>query len=108
MDITNIIKKLQDIDKIKLIFFDNNQRDLFEMLPKPGIASTQSKIRHSRLTMETILASKNDLLRRKIKKNTNDYFNEDPLNKRMLEMIDPDVKDELQKINNVNQGSHEG
>lgn len=56
MDIKNIIKRLQDIDKLKMILFDEKQRFAFEMLPKPGIG--KNKYEHSSLTMEAIIKPK--------------------------------------------------
>lgn len=35
LDISKIIKRLQDIDKLKLILFNDYQRELFESIPKP-------------------------------------------------------------------------
>ena len=38
LDLTYIFKKLLEIDKLKLIIFDKDQRNLFDMLPKPIIS----------------------------------------------------------------------
>ena len=38
MNINNIIKRFQDIDRLKLILLNDNQRKLFEYIPKPMIS----------------------------------------------------------------------
>ena len=35
LDITKIIKRLQDLDKLKMILLNDNQRRLIELMPKP-------------------------------------------------------------------------
>ena len=37
LDINQLITKLQDVDKLKMILLDANQRFVFDNLPKPGI-----------------------------------------------------------------------
>ena len=43
LDITYIIKKLQEIDKLKMILLSTDQIKLFDFLPKPNIDSQDSK-----------------------------------------------------------------
>jgi hypothetical protein len=40
LEVTNIIKKLIEVDKLKLLLFDKEQMELFEYLPKPTIKLT--------------------------------------------------------------------
>lgn len=39
LDIGSIIKKLQDVDKFKILLMNQTQRSLFELIPKPGFPS---------------------------------------------------------------------
>jgi hypothetical protein len=48
--------------------------------------------------MDTILPSKKIAAVKRIKKNYSLFFNGDPLNKRMLKIIDPGLKLELEKL----------
>ena len=95
MDIKNIIKRLQDIDKMKLILFDEKQRKLFEILPKPGITGNLRK-KTTYLTMDSLVESKNSKEKESFHK-FGFLLNGDPVNKRMLDMIDPVIKNELDK-----------
>ena len=89
MGIENIIKRLQDIDKLKFVLFDKEQRNIFEQIPKPGIANKLS-IGDSIYTIETVIKSKNEL-----SINENGAFQKlktslknDPMNKRLIEMME--------------------
>ena len=57
MGIENIIKRLQDIDKLKMILFNMEQRRIFEILPKPGITKKHSTD-DTRFTLDSIVRSK--------------------------------------------------
>ena len=57
MGIENIIKRLQDIDKLKMILFNIEQRKVFELLPKPGITKKNSTD-DTRFTLDSIVRSK--------------------------------------------------
>lgn len=89
MGVENIIKRLQDIDKLKFVLFDKDQRKFFEQLPKPGITKKFSP-NDSFFTIETVIRSKKEL-----------DFNENPafqkfkltfdnnlINKRLSEMME--------------------
>ena len=43
MDIRKIIKRLQDLDKLKMILLSEDQRKLFEHIPKPEVVYTINK-----------------------------------------------------------------
>ena len=102
MDIKNIIKRLQDIDKMKMVVFDDKQRRVFENLPKPGIVRNTGSLKSkSHFTTELMLESK--ISREPVK--TNEFLlNSDPMNKRMLDMMDPmhktalDMMDPIDKL----------
>lgn len=91
MGIENIIT-LQDIDKLKIVLFDNDQRKIFEQLPKPGITKKRLN-KDSEFTIESIVKPKPDPKQnsfdsiRKLKFSTeNDPLNS--LNKRLFEMVE--------------------
>lgn len=95
MDLKNIIKRLQDIDKLKMLLLDENQRRIFEILPKPGIAG-KIKQKSSIWTIEKIHESKNFIKNKDFTKNNLKFLlNGDMLNKRMLNMLDPKTKEEF-------------
>jgi len=105
MGVENIIKRLQDIDKMKLVMFDNEQRRVFEILPKPGIGGSKQFGLKASLTMESILNSKINKYRRQSCKKLGFLLNGDPMNKRMLEMLDANVKIELEQIKEMKEGN---
>lgn len=62
-DIKKIISRLQDIDKMKNILFDENQRMFFDLIPKPKIENLYDKNldkreRKSSFGVDNILKSK--------------------------------------------------
>ena len=79
LDIRKIIKRLQDIDKLKLILLNENQRKMFECIPKPDIEKSfcmdiltskqKSKTTNSATNKTSILknsAPDNDLINQRI------------------------------------------
>ena len=100
MDIDKIIKRLQDIDKLKMLFLDDNQQKVFEMLPKPGILTKKKPTKNlTQLTFEHIASAT------KIPKPDdnpiNDYaflMNGDKINRKMLDLLGPSFNEELHMI----------
>ena len=92
MDIRKIIKRLQDLDKLKIILLTKDQRTLFEYIPKPDIIDSK----HS-FSLESIKHYKN---RAKTRNSIRDVANvikrvaenNDPINNRILECLDPKIK----------------
>lgn len=87
--IENIIKRLQDIDKLKLILFNKEQRIFFEQLPKPGIAKNLDNKDFS-YTIDSIIKSKRNQY-----SNDHEPFKQlklslenDPLNKRLFDLME--------------------
>ena len=101
MDIDKIIKRLQDIDKFKMLFLDDNQQKVFEMLPKPGLLTKKKPTKNlTQLTFEHIASAT------KIPKPDdnpiNDYaflMNGDKINRKMLDLLGPSFNEELHSIN---------
>ena len=101
MDINNIITRLQDVDKLKLVLLDENQRKVFDTLPKPGIMGKSSLMKKpsSLFTMEWITRCKKGKFRRRSRRKYQFLLNGDPINKRLFNMIDPTIKLELKQMN---------
>lgn len=75
LNIKNIIRRLQDLEKIKLIIFDPKQRKMFDQLPKPKI---NLSCRDHQMTFSS-----------KIKTIENDPFNlNSPISRRLLIYLD--------------------
>lgn len=92
MDIKNIIKRMQEIDKFKLILFDKNQRIAFDMLPKPGIGKKDPD--SSLLTMESIVKTKQTIFpggKEKLQLPLDGNY----INQRIFELLDPELKNEV-------------
>lgn len=96
MDIKNIIKRLQDIDKLKMVLLDDQQRKLFEILPKPGVGVKKNN--NSIWTIDNIIESKKSIFNKDLF-NNNAIFNGDPIYKRMYNILDPKFKSEISNKN---------
>ena len=97
MDIHNIIKRLQDVDKLKLVLLDEDQRRVFDNLPKPGIVGRSLRSK-SVFTMETINKGKRQGLRRRSKAKYGFLLNGDPVNQRIFNMMDPTLRADLKQM----------
>ena len=92
MDIRRIIKRLQDLDKLKMILLTEDQRKLFECIPKPGVddsinefsLKSINKFKETTKTGTTSHYVKNTLRSMSIKN--------DPVNLRILDCIDGNLK----------------
>lgn len=81
IDIRKIIKKLQDVDKLKMILLNEEQRKLFARIPKPEIFATTN----SRISIQSILKES-----KKMRKEPLPQMNRtDSLSKRILSCIEP-------------------
>lgn len=96
MDINSIINRLQDVDKLKLVLLDDDQRQAFDNLPKPGIGGKASE--QNLLTMECIVRSRKTKYRRNSRKKYAFLFNGNPINNRLYQMMDPKIKLELKEM----------
>lgn len=98
IDIRNIIKRLQDLDKLKLVLLDDKQRKLFECIPKPDIC-IKSK---GRFSLDHVLKYKRNDLKR-ITTKLPFFFDavardkNNPVNERILNLIEPQMKKKLEK-----------
>ena len=94
LDIRKIIKRLQDLDKLKTILLNENQRKLFEFIPKPDVLNNIESNNNS-ITIDF----RNGKVKTKMKEQTivpNNIIKfvqeEDPINKRIIECIDQGLK----------------
>lgn len=86
LDIRNIIKRLQDVDKLKMVVLNENQRKMFEIIPKPDLADTSYQSSQS-----TMLKYKKSS---KIKPNIQNFIQngveKDPVSQRLFTFLQPD------------------
>ena len=83
----NIIKRLQDIDKLKIILFDKYQRKLFESIPKPGIGGKELRNGLSMLKMKNITGIRK-YSNKEVLKTDMSYINlQKPMNQRLVDLI---------------------
>ena len=101
LDIRKIIKRLQDLDKLKMILLTEDQRRFFEYLPKPDVVDSKNK-----LSIDSILKYKARAKTRNATKNISSTMKSmaegnDPISKRILECVDQNIKhDELDNDGN--------
>ena len=103
LDIRKIIKRLQDLDKLKMILLNDDQRRLFEHIPKPQIIDMGSPF-----SMESINRYKARAKTRKATKNIPNTMkslaeDKDPINKRILKCLDGNLN--LNYEQNDNEGN---
>ena len=93
MGIENIIRRLQDVDKLKMILFDAKQKKVFEFLPKPGIGKLSNHF-----NIDSIVKSKREELEKHDSKSFLSLsLDEFPLNKRMMEFMDDSGKRKIKQ-----------
>lgn len=97
LDIKNIVKRLQDIDKLKLILLTNHQRAAFEMLPKPEIGNHAEKRGTLRMDLMTI-SRKSKQKKEETIHTLEDWGNDDPISKRIYELLDQNIKQDLDEM----------
>ena len=84
IDIEKIIKKIQEIDKLKLILLTEPQRFLFDLVPKPVVSEGEMEAKNVRAKQE-LSDNYEKILKRP-----------DELEKRLLGMLD---EKDLQSLN---------
>ena len=97
IDIENIIKRLQDVDKLKMVLLDENQRKVFELLPKPGFVGDDKQLTSSVHTLESITLERK---KKRFPKHSLKFLPaNNPINGRIMQMLEPEVKIQIEKIN---------
>ena len=104
MDIQKIIKKLQDLEKIKFLVFDDNQRKFFEDLQKPKILKMKN-IKNPCYSVKNDFEFVNEIEAfDKIKGASDNYsflLEENPINQRFLKMLGPSFSSSLIQMRNL-------
>ena len=100
LDIKNIIKRLQDVDKLKFLLLDHQQRKAFELLPKPGIAGESKLKKQTTFLLESVLSLKPKNFKNEKITDFAFLMNGETITKRMLDLMDPSIGLELQDIEN--------
>ena len=94
LDIRNIIRRLQDIDKFKMIILNENQRKKFECIPKPDLMETINRI-----SSNSLIKSKKTRNSRITTKNfPNIHIQENDLNQNIMELLDSNQKSRLKSV----------
>ena len=93
LDIRHIIARLQDIDKLKAVMLDKKQRKIFETIPKFTIRGKSKKKSMESITIEEMAKSQAKKTLWQLKSEKYKFLlNEDPINKRLLQLMDPSTK----------------
>ena len=93
LDIRKIIKRMQDIDKLKTILLNPDQRKLFEFIPKPDVIASTNKLSFE----NTLKVKKRNFNSGKLSNTLTNTVKsiliegQNPINKRILECLDPKV-----------------
>lgn len=104
MDIQKIIKKLQDLEKIKFLIFDDNQRKFFEDLQKPKILKMKNlKNPYYSVKNDFDFANEFEAFDKNKGESCNYSFllEENPINQRFLKMIGPSFSNSLIQMRNL-------
>ena len=103
IDLKKIIARLQDIDKLKNILFDEQQRYFFDLIPKPEILPQKLNGKSRKIESKSFSIEK--VIRLKMKKVTNGGLfnkleimkkNPSPVNERILSYLDDRLKEKFQ------------
>ena len=111
-DITYIMNKLVELDKMKAIIFDKNQLNLFEYIPKPVITLNEDKKNHrhkiSRL-MNSTHANK-ELLAVKSYKKLKEKITKNQIDEKLIQMMvfDNERLDSIQNMAEEDKNSKKG
>ena len=101
LDLAKIVKKLQDVEKMKMVL---SQRKVFENLPKFGIEGKNTKMRSSSfLSTKSVkksitIASPDDL---QVEVEALKKKADNPINQRLVEIIEPTLSPRKNKIHNT-------
>ena len=94
-DLKSIIRRLQDIDKMKAILFTKDQKNLFDLIPKPEIDETNIGTQNKSFGIENIIKNTKKSLKEKSSMRTfNSNLSE--VDKKIIELMDESM---LRKLN---------
>ena len=85
-----MIRRFQDIDKLKLVLLNEDQNKLFNFIPKPAVGA---KTLNRNVTLDMIhkRSISNREITESIKKPTFNIDENDEVTKKILAMIDPEI-----------------
>ena len=102
LDISYVLKKILEIEKLKILLLDENQYLLFELLPKPlvrkngTIQINSNIIKLKNQSTHDIITNRNYIMQAKMIKNAYDNINakegKNELDNKLLQLIDEDLK----------------
>ena len=94
IDIRKIIKRLQDLDKLKMILLTEDQRKLFEYIPKPDVVHSVNKF-----SLQNINRFAKNLKNAKTSNTAMKSIDKiDPINLRILDCLDANMKVEQENF----------
>lgn len=115
LDISYLLKKILEIEKIKILLLNENQYHLFELMPKPlvrkngtiQIDSNQKKPKANDIERSTnIFANKNYESQAKMIQEAYNHINnkneKNELDERLLKLIDEDLKNNFKEALEIN------
>ena len=101
LDIKNIIKRLQDVDKLKLILLNDEQRHLFELISRPGVtghkSSRETNKNASSVMLESISERKISKILNKDRRVIKMPVDSDNISQKIIQLLDKGLLLEMRK-----------
>ena len=94
LDITTLIKRLQDLDKLKAILLSEHQKVLFECIPKPAILG-RSRNNSKVLTLENLVPKKTKQKFEIMLSSRRIPITNDNVTLKIIEILDPKTRNNL-------------
>lgn len=95
MDITFIIQKIEELEKLKIVLFNPQQLALFNFISKEFISLNEDKIKNHKLSnIKSLLNSKEDLIHQiiEVKNKINSNIKVEKYDKKLFELINEELK----------------
>lgn len=102
LDISYVLKKILEIEKLKILLLDENQYLLFELLPKPlvrkngAIQINSNLIKHKTQNPNDIITNRNYIMKAKMIRNAYDNIHakegKNEVDERLLQLMDDNLK----------------
>ena len=101
MDIRRIIKRLQDLDKLKTILLTEDQRKLFECIPKPEVPDSNNKFSLDTPNEFKKKGKINNMANGLTKTMKSTAEINDPVNQRIISCLDAKFKEQHETFRNL-------
>ena len=96
LDIQHIIARLQDVDKLKAVLLDKKQRKIFDTIPKQSIRNKPKTKKSFTFSVVDMAKSNKKNIPWNLKSEKYKFiFNDDPVNQRLVQLMDPNTKRQL-------------